>query len=73
MKKIIFGSLITFIGVILSACCFSYAAEHPWSYNGIDGLLGSFLGTQMLIPFIIGCVATLIGLTICFIESYIKK
>lgn len=31
----------------------------------IDGLLGSFLGTHMLIPFII-------GLIICFREAYLK-
>ena len=73
MKRVIFGSLVTIVGIILSACCFSYAAQHPWSYNGIEGILGSFLGTQMIIPFIVGGVLTVVGLVICFVEAYIKK
>ena len=73
MKKIIFGTLVTIIGVVLSVCCFTYAAKTPWSYNGIDGILGSFLGTQMLLPFILGVVLSAVGLAICFIEAYIKK
>jgi len=73
MKRVIFGSLVTIVGIILSVCCFSYAAQHPWSYNGIEGILGSFLGTQMIIPFIVGGVLTVVGLVICFVEAYIKK
>ena len=73
MKKIIFGVLVIFIGVVLSVCCFTYASQHPWNYKGIDGILGSFLGTQMLIPFIIGIILTVGGLAICFVEAYIKK
>ena len=73
MKRVIFGSLVTIVGIILSVCCFSYAAQHPWSYNGIEGILGSFLGTQMIIPSIVGGVLTVVGLVICFVEAYIKK
>ena len=73
MKRVIFGSLVTIVGIILSVCSFSYAAQHPWSYNGIEGILGSFLGTQMIIPFIVGGVLTVVGLVICFVEAYIKK
>ena len=73
MKKIVFGTLITFVGIVLSVCCFIHASNHPWTHNGIDVLLGSFLGTETLVPFIMGIVLILAGLVICFIESYINN
>ena len=47
-KKMIFGLLLTLVGMAFSLFCFIQAAIHPWDYNGIDGLWGSFLGTGML-------------------------
>lgn len=69
-NKMVFGVLITVIGLVFSAFSFIYAALNPWNWNGIDGLLGSFLGTHMLIPFIIGTVVMIAGLFICFKEAY---
>ena len=69
-NKMMFGVLITVIGLVFAAFSFIYAAINPWSWNGIDGLLGSFLGTHMLIPFIIGVVVMTVGLVICFKETY---
>ncbi len=69
-NKMMFGVLITVIGLVFAAFSFIYAAITPWSWNGIDGLLGSFLGTHMLIPFIIGVVVMTVGLVICFKETY---
>ena len=71
-NKMVFGVLITLIGLVFSAFSFIYAALNPWIWNGIDGMLGSFLGTHMLIPFIIGLVVLIIGLIICFREAYLK-
>ena len=71
-NKMVFGVLLTVIGLIFSAFSFIYAALNPWNWNGIDGLLGSFLGTRMLIPFIIGMVIMIVGLLICFKEAYHK-
>ena len=48
--KVIFGALLTVVGLVFSAFSFIYAAQNPWNWNGIDGLLGSFLGTHMLVP-----------------------
>lgn len=73
MKKIIFGALITIVGLVFSAFSFIYAAMNPWDYNGIDGLLGSLLGTRMIIPFIISTMVMIIGLVICGKEAYCKK
>ena len=53
-NKMVFGVLITIIGLVFSTFSFIYATLNPWNWNGIDGLLGSLLGTHMLIPFIRG-------------------
>lgn len=71
-NKMVFGALITIIGLVFSAFSFIYAAMNPWTWNDIDGLLGSFLGTHMLIPFIIGVIVMIAGLVICFKEAYRK-
>lgn len=73
MKKIVFGTLIAIIGLVFSTFSFVYAAFNPWDYNGISGLMGSFLGTNMLIPFIISVVVMLIGLIIVWFEAYRRK
>ena len=72
-NKMALGALVTIIGLVFSAFSFIYAAINPCNWNGIGGLLGSFLGTHMLIPFIVGTVVMIIGLVLCFIEVYGKK
>lgn len=67
-----FGVLLTVVGFVFSGFSFIYAANNPWNWNGIDGLLGSFLGTRMLIPFIISMAVMIAGLSICFFEAYRK-
>ena len=69
-KKIGCGILLTIIGLVLSAFCFINAVLNPWNYNGIDGLLGSLLGTNTLIPFIISFVVMILGLVICFWRAF---
>ncbi|MGM9662021.1 MAG: hypothetical protein ACI3WR_02890 [Oscillospiraceae bacterium] len=71
-NKMVLGVLITLIGLVFSSFSFIYAAMNRWVSNGIGGLLGSFLGTHLLIPFIIATVVMLIGLAICFVEAYRK-
>ena len=71
-NKMLFGVLITTIGLVFSAFSFIYAAMNPWEWNGIGGLLGSFLGTHMLIPFVIGMLIMIVGIVLCFMEAYRK-
>lgn len=73
MKRFLFGTYISIIGLLFSAFCFIYAAAHPCDYNGTSGLLGAFLGTDLLIPFTISLIVLIIGLTICCYEAYCKK
>ena len=72
-EKMLFGTLVTIIGLVFSGFSFIYAALNPWNYNGIDGLLGSFLGTHMLLPFVLGMIILVIGLVLCYKAAYGKK
>ena len=71
-KKMVCGVLVTIIGLVFSIFAFAYAAMNPWDYNGIDGLLGSLLGTQMLTPLILALTVMLAGLGYCFWCAYRK-
>ena len=73
MKRMVFGILVTIVGLVFAAFSFIWAALNPWSYNGIEGLRGSFLGTNMTMPFIIGLLVMIIGLSVTFYEAYIRK
>lgn len=72
-KKMVCGILLTIIGLVFSAFCFINAVQNPWNYNGIDGLLGSLLGTDTLIPFIISLLVMVLGLAICFWRAFRKE
>ena len=48
----------------------SFSACNPWTYNGIDGLLGSLLGTDLLVPFMISFAVLLVGLFLAWREAY---
>ena len=73
MKKMICGILLTLIGLVYSASCFVCAVvRQPWSYNGIDGILGSLLGTQTMVPFIISLIIMVFGLVLCCIFAFKK-
>lgn len=69
-KKMVCGILLTIIGLVFSAFCFINAVLNPWNYNGIDGLLGSLLGTKTLIPFIISLIVMVLGLALCFWRAF---
>ena len=66
MKKMILGiawQLMGFIGAIIILCS---AAPHSWDYNGITGILGSLLGLELIIPFIVCILLFIFGAVICF-------
>ena len=41
-------------------------------YNGIEGILGDFLGNDLLMPFIISVVVLCVGVALCLVEAYRK-
>lgn len=73
MKRFLFGTLLTIIGLSYSLFCFMWAVKEPWHYRGIDGMIGSLLSHELLVPFAIFNLLGLLGLSICFLEAYHKK
>ena len=69
----IFGVLLTLIGLFFSGFCFIDAVLHPWNYNGVRGLLGAFLGQGTLVPFILSLLVMLLGLGVCFQRAFGKQ
>ena len=69
-KKMVCGIMLTIIGLVFTAFCFINAVLNPCIYNGINGLLGSLLGRNTLIPFIISSVVMILGLVICFWRAF---
>lgn len=66
MKKMILGiawQLMGFLGSIDILCS---ASIHQMNYNGITGILGSLLGLDLIIPFIVCITLFICGLVVCF-------
>ena len=64
MKKMILGiawQLMGFLGSIAILCS---ATLHQCDYNGITGILGSLLGLDLIIPFIVCITLFLCGLVV---------
>lgn len=72
-NKMIFGALLTLIGLSFSVFSFVYAAMNPWNLNGMDGLVASLIGSNIWFLLLIGMVVMILGLVICFKEAYPDK
>lgn len=55
--------LMGFLGSIAILCS---ATLHQWDYNEITGILGSLLGLDLIIPFIVCITLFICGLVVCF-------
>lgn len=55
--------LMGFLGSIAILCS---ATLHQWDYNGITGVLGSLLGLDLIILFIVCITLFICGLVVCF-------
>lgn len=66
MKKLMFGiswKTLGFLGAIIILCS---AALHQWDYNGITGIMGSLLGLELMIPFIVSIAFFVVGCVFCY-------
>lgn len=55
--------LMGFLGSIAILCS---ATLHQCNYNGITGILGSLLGLDLIIPFIVCIILFICGVVVCF-------
>ena len=70
MKRMIFGILVTAIGLAFSMFCFVHAVLNPVTLNGADGLLSAFISHYTLVPFILSTVVMCAGLAFCGWEAF---
>ncbi len=66
MKKMILGIVWQLMGFLGSIAILCSATIHQMNYNGITGVLGSLLGLELIIPFIICLTLFICGLVVCF-------
>ena len=62
MKRMVFGILLTFVGLLFFAFCFIHAILNPVTFNDVEGL----------VPFILSFAVICIGLVICGREAFRK-
>ena len=70
MKRMVFGILLTLIGLLFSAFCFIHAILNPVCLNGVEGLMSAFISHYTLFPFILSFVVMCVGLVICGWEAF---
>ena len=66
MKKMMLGIVWQLMGFLGSIAILCSATLHQWNYNGITGILGSLLGLDLIIPFIVCITLFICGLVVCF-------
>ncbi len=66
MKKMILGVVWQLMGFLGSIAILCSATLHQCNYNGITGVLGSLLGLDLIIPFIVCITLFICGLVVCF-------
>lgn len=72
MKKMFFGALLLFCGIIGVNTIVVLSIVRPWTYNGIDGLAGFLLGTNTKGIFCAFVLMAIIGIGITFYEAYLR-
>ena len=66
MKKMMLGIVWQLMGFLGSIAILCSATLHQCNYNGITGILGSLLGLDLIIPFIVCITLFICGLVVCF-------
>lgn len=64
MKKWVLGvvwQVMGFFGAIIILCA---ASPHQWDYHGITGIIGSLLGLDLMIPFVVCAIMFVVGVVI---------
>lgn len=70
-NKMIYGALLTLIGLTFSGLSFIYAAMNPCFFSeNMDGIVASLIGTDIWVLLLVAMVIMIRGLIICFKEAY---
>ena len=78
MKKLIFGGLLFAAGALGAAILISAGIVSTWNPVGIDpgffkeSWLTAIYGLKALVPFILFCLMSIVGLALCVFEAFRK-
>jgi len=73
MKRLMFGIMLTVVGLSYSLVCFSQALSNPWYLHEMSGVIGAFDEMKITFPFLIALTLMLVGLVITLFETYRKR
>ena len=66
MKKMILGIVWQLMGFLCSIIILCSSGPFQWDFKVITGILGSFLGLDLIIPLIICIIFFICGAVVCF-------
>lgn len=70
MKRMYLGSLLFGGGLLGTLIFLVLTAIYPGTYNDIEGIIGSLMCMDLIIPFLTFIGMCILGLIICIIEAY---
>ena len=73
MKHLMFGIMLTVVGLSYSLVCFSQALSNPWYVGDTGGIFNTFGELQITFPFLLALTLMLVGLVITLFETYRKR
>ena len=73
MKRLLFGMMLSLVGLSYSLVCFHGVVSNPWYSNAEDRLFSCFYQANTLAPFFISTTLLLIGLIVVMFEAFRKK
>lgn len=73
MKRLLFGIMLSMVGLSYSLICFYGAVSNPWYGCGENGLLSAMLEAGTILPFFISISLLLLGLLLTLLEAYRRK
>ena len=73
MKRLMFGIMLTVVGLSFSLVCFYGALSNPWYMSISSGVIGIFEELHITFPFLLSLTLMLVGLVITLFETYRKR
>lgn len=73
MKRLLFGIMLSIVGLSYSLICFHGIVSNPWICNSGEGLLSAFLETGTLLPYLLSSGLLLLGILLTLMEAYGRK
>jgi len=73
MKRIVLGGMVFVAGFFGILALGIVSVYNPVVFNGISGIYGFLLDSDLTFLFVISCILCVVGLVISTVEAYSKK